>query len=893
MTAPTTVSASLQTPTELNELRTSVERWLERARSSLLTFLKDDATFLLDSDDKGSSSEPFNTTTTARAYKALVCCEWRIEAPKLNSQFKTVGQALQRFLAQHHYVLAAEAAIDKESLKDNFFIWDDGESVPSENIEKRRLNNFDVVHLSDYIYAFHRIKTYEDETIGPEKLYGVAKEVSKTGGDKYAAPGEARARNFSALSSLIVKMLDSVSVDDKKFEVGCGRILLDPGTESSGHFFVTLHALRALSILERCQSDGTQAALLSVEKQQLIADACKRFCMEQCFYASRESRHEFDCTSLTFALVIYTKYSENCDKDLIKACMDAIANAQAIDGAWPATHPIMRKGNKPWHITSHELALSLSWLYFEPQLPDVARVAVLGMLEKYFKNWVLRTHVRAPSEAKKAKAGTEPWVEGWFDDHTITRDTAAGWVTAIVCDFLGNYHNILCDYINRRVIQTLGIETSAADYLIDEDATEPAAKWQSERFGERKSKDDRTRWPDLPPLSWPTAPCSREKLADQICMEWSDPARIGEGTGIAFGLTEHLDRSVNKPSQKLPDDARLFLLPGPPGTRKTSLVKAIPKIAKWPFVSVPAATFFEDGFDHLLTRATNVFRNLGYLRNCVVFFDEFEEFFRERFGSISQKTASDKIIEEVKYRIGIDNEILRVLKQSGGGAACGSDREFHDRTIAAFITSSMLPHLQLLHDDGYCLVFVATNSEETIDRAIQRPGRFDWRVEVPHPTLSCLKYFLLAPTKKTLSKRTLKKCEIDIPSSADTTLKLGDIGAWKVIALRARSVLDEAGWKKEIFTKLKEEVGVLKAAERSKKKAKDNEKIKALNDLTVALNDASRATDTKLRVPFRDFEKALQELATGDSRKEKSGARNALMHPLDDQVLGLSTGGKP
>ena len=128
-------------------------------------------------------------------------------------------------------------------------------------------------------------------------------------------------------------------------------------------------------------------------------------------------------------------------------------------------------------------------------------------------------------------------------------------------------------------------------------------------------------------------------------------------------------------------------------------------------------------------RANEVFQRLNYLSGCVIFFDEFEEFFRDRRNLIKSSTE------------GVDLE-------SGEGP----DSPIHDRTIAAFTTSAMLPRLQDLHNEARCLIFLATNHLEKIDPAIMRPGRFDFMEWVNHPTAERISEYLKRLTKKTLKR---------------------------------------------------------------------------------------------------------------------------------------------
>jgi ATP-dependent 26S proteasome regulatory subunit len=60
----------------------------------------------------------------------------------------------------------------------------------------------------------------------------------------------------------------------------------------------------------------------------------------------------------------------------------------------------------------------------------------------------------------------------------------------------------------------------------------------------------------------------------------------------------------------------------------------------------------------------------------------------------------------------------------------------------------MLPRLQELHDEDRCLIFFATNNSDKVDPAIKRPGRFDFRVLVNHPTRERVLEYLESPSKR-------------------------------------------------------------------------------------------------------------------------------------------------
>jgi hypothetical protein len=136
--------------------------------------------------------------------------------------------------------------------------------------------------------------------------------------------------------------------------------------------------------------------------------------------------------------------------------------------------------------------------------------------------------------------------------------------------------------------------------------------------------------------------------------------------------------------------ARSGILFGPPGTGKTTYVQRVAEYLGWPLVVLDPSVFAEEGLPLIATVAARVFSELLELEDTVIFFDEMEALMHTRTdagGSFEQK----------------------------------------------FLTTSLLPKLQELADRATCLFFVATNHFETIDKAAQRPGRFDFRIQILPP----------------------------------------------------------------------------------------------------------------------------------------------------------------
>lgn len=161
--------------------------------------------------------------------------------------------------------------------------------------------------------------------------------------------------------------------------------------------------------------------------------------------------------------------------------------------------------------------------------------------------------------------------------------------------------------------------------------------------------------------------------------------------------------------------ARSGILFGPPGTGKTTYVQRVAEYLGWPLVVLDPSVFAEEGLPLIATVASRVFSKLLELEDTVIFFDEMEALMHTRTdaaGSFEQK----------------------------------------------FLTTSLLPKLQELADRAACLFFVATNHFETMDRAAQRPGRFDFRLQIMPPSYE----EKLRLARERLGPETYKALEADL-----------------------------------------------------------------------------------------------------------------------------------
>jgi len=135
------------------------------------------------------------------------------------------------------------------------------------------------------------------------------------------------------------------------------------------------------------------------------------------------------------------------------------------------------------------------------------------------------------------------------------------------------------------------------------------------------------------------------------------------------------------------------LLVGPPGTGKTMLAKAVAGEARAKFYSLSGSDFVELYVGVGASRVRSLFKEARRNAPSIIFIDEIDAVGRQR-----------------------------------GSSASGNQE--HEQTLNA-----LLVEMDGFSSDDAVVVFGATNRADIIDKALQRPGRFDRQVYVGLPDL--------------------------------------------------------------------------------------------------------------------------------------------------------------
>ncbi|MEU5266303.1 AAA family ATPase [Amycolatopsis sp. NPDC021455] len=439
------------------------------------------------------------------------------------------------------------------------------------------------------------------------------------------------------------------------------------------HHFLTLHSIRALDAAARTLAhvgtgaahgrDGTfpQAQLLNRVRDEIVQQLGLHLLPAP----------GFDSSSLVSCCALLARFTGDADSPLIEQGVAALVKDQSQRGTWTSAGVLSFGGRRLVYIPSVELSLALSTVtLLDLQESDLGiYTAALPAMDASFR-------LVQSSFAKHEHA------TGWRNDRTRAGYEIESWTTAVVLQFLLAYREALRLARQERILRKYRAARSAPEF--------------------------RSFWADL---TWLVPHQTRYQVLRDRQLPESRLERFAslvdptQDNGIVTGIrSEILEPTLHNVNER-PVETASFLLYGPPGTRKTSLVVAMARELDWPLLTLSPPVFLRNGIEGFEAAADEIFEDLMHLRRAVVLFDECEEFFKWR--------PSATTIES--------------------------------RTVGAFITSGMLPRLQRLRENRWIVFVINSNAEKfELDDAVTRRGRLDKAARIGHPVLEAQLRYLKA-----------------------------------------------------------------------------------------------------------------------------------------------------
>jgi hypothetical protein len=376
-----------------------------------------------------------------------------------------------------------------------------------------------------------------------------------------------------------------------------------------------------------------------------LAWSCSELYRQIAFFESGSDQAS-DAYQLAYNILIQKRFSrEHLHDAVLKKGLAILFKAQLGHGVWEKKAPLFvyAQGGDAYCFCFEMLNSLLNEFLSEPTL----LANYQENLDRAFR-WL---------GTNRDKSNDVPL---WRSGHRHDNSSPESWATAEVYLFLQQYKHLLTAWMQSAVLDSFrspirgGVpKPDAFSGFFHPDVTLPKEKIST-------------------PLS--------NLLAERLC----DPLKVTLGGVEVFSLSENPDAKRR---------VRSGVLFGPPGTGKTSYVRAIALYLGWPLVILDPSDFACDGLHLIASTTSKVFDALLELENTVIFFDEMEEMLHKR--------------------------------RSDGSS-------FEQR----FLTTSLLPKLQYLADKANTVFFVATNHYEEMDDAAKRDGRFDFRIQVLPPSFN-------------------------------------------------------------------------------------------------------------------------------------------------------------
>lgn len=457
----------------------------------------------------------------------------------------------------------------------------------------------------------------------------------------------------------LAEILGQLQQSPERFAIGEAGAALSQDAWYPPNAFHTYWTLDLLNQLKLCYNAEytrlSEPKVLDLDRKRtgMLLWARQQLGSQLGLHSASPQSSVLDSDQLAWSLAILLRFDPNLNmnleyRDFLKQAFKCLFSTQT-DGTWRHYKPLfhyLQAGNAYCYVFETFAVL------LQCALQQKAEAEMLReLLRPYDKNlmdlWRYADSTKIPLESGKGI--------GWCSGHRTNVTEPESWATASVF----SYAQAL-----RRLVGIWCREDSLANL------NTPRSRFSPQEAEKEIVKRGKT-WGD-----------EKSGVAEQLWTMFVNPVR-------KLALADNLEPD----SQSIQEDqARSAILFGPPGTSKTTLVRALADAIEWKYVEIHASHFVADGLPEVQKTADRIFKQLVELDRAVVLFDEIDELVRER--------------------------------------------DMEKDAFGRFLTTSMLPKLAELWEARKIIYFVATNHINYFDSAIIRSHRFDALILVSPPSFA-------------------------------------------------------------------------------------------------------------------------------------------------------------